>query len=153
MQASDHITAGGLGSQPYGQQYGGGAAPAPRVGAPIGIIAKQNTNTSTNIGETGPANANLFVYGVPHEYTDSSLGALFMPFGNVLSAKIFIDKATGESKGFGMFVLFCDGYRLIMPGFVSFDNQPSAMAAINAMNGQTLGNQVLKVSLKKPGPF
>jgi CUG-BP- and ETR3-like factor len=56
----------------------------------------------------GPAGANLFVYHLPHDLTDADLATAFNPFGNVISAKVYVDKYTGESKGFGKFVL--DGY-------------------------------------------
>jgi len=50
----------------------------------------------------GPAGANLFVYHLPHDLTDADLATAFNPFGNVVSAKVYVDKYTGESKGFGM---------------------------------------------------
>lgn len=37
-----------------------------------------------------------------------------------------------------------------VPGFVSFDNQTSAHAAIQAMNGFQIGMKRLKVQLKRP---
>lgn len=49
----------------------------------------------------GPAGANLFVYHLPHDLTDADLATAFNPFGNVVSAKVYVDKYTGESKGFG----------------------------------------------------
>jgi CUG-BP- and ETR3-like factor len=49
----------------------------------------------------GPAGANLFVYHLPHDLTDADLATAFNPFGNVLSAKVYVDRYTGESKGFG----------------------------------------------------
>jgi CUG-BP- and ETR3-like factor len=49
----------------------------------------------------GPAGANLFVYHLPHDLTDADLATAFNPFGNVISAKVYVDKYTGESKGFG----------------------------------------------------
>jgi CUG-BP- and ETR3-like factor len=49
----------------------------------------------------GPAGANLFVYHLPHDLTDADLATAFNPFGSVLSAKVYVDKYTGESKGFG----------------------------------------------------
>lgn len=49
----------------------------------------------------GPAGANLFVYHLPHDLTDADLATAFNPFGNVISAKVYVDKFTGESKGFG----------------------------------------------------
>lgn len=49
----------------------------------------------------GPAGANLFVYHLPHDLTDADLATAFNSFGNVISAKVYVDKYTGESKGFG----------------------------------------------------
>ena len=58
----------------------------------------------------------------------------FSPFGNVISAKVFIDKNTNLSKCFG---------------FVSYDNSVSAKNAINSMNGFQIGLKRLKVQLKR----
>jgi CUG-BP- and ETR3-like factor len=49
----------------------------------------------------GPAGANLFVYHLPHDLTDADLATAFNHFGTVISAKVYVDKYTGESKGFG----------------------------------------------------
>lgn len=49
----------------------------------------------------GPSGANLFIYHLPHDLTDADLATAFNPFGNVISAKVYVDKYTGESKGFG----------------------------------------------------
>jgi CUG-BP- and ETR3-like factor len=60
----------------------------------------------------GPAGANLFVYHLPHDLTDADLATAFNPFGNVLSAKVYVDKYTGESKGFGK--LCCNQFTLLV---------------------------------------
>ena len=49
----------------------------------------------------GPTGANLFVYYLPGSVTDADLATAFAPFGEVLSAKVYYDRDTGESKGFG----------------------------------------------------
>lgn len=50
----------------------------------------------------GPTGSNLFIYHLPRDLTDADLATLFAVFGNVISAKVFCDKRTGDSKGFGM---------------------------------------------------
>lgn len=96
--------------------------------------ASSSVSTSSGSQVEGPPGANLFIYHIPQEYGDQELANAFQPYGRVLSAKVFVDKATGVSKCFG---------------FVSYDSPAAAQTAISMMNGCQLGGKKLKVQLKR----
>lgn len=115
--------------QAYAQQqapslYGGAATNAANL-AYSALASKQRD---------GPDGSNLFIYHLPQQMDDNQLSTMFAPFGALVSAKVFVDKNTGQSKCFG---------------FVSYDNPLSASKAIQAMNGFTIENKRLKVEIKR----
>jgi CUG-BP- and ETR3-like factor len=100
--------------------------------APPAVPATSNGGIGSN--KEGPPGANLFIYHLPKDYTDSSLMALFSQFGPLVSCKVITDSATGQNKGFG---------------FVSYESPESAQIAILNTNGMQLpGGKRLKVDLK-----
>ncbi|XP_039061878.1 RNA-binding protein BRN1-like isoform X2 [Hibiscus syriacus] len=128
----------------YPMPYPGGIMGHRPLTVSPGSMSQANTssNSSASFGVgtssggqiEGPPGANLFIYHIPQEFGDQELANAFQGFGRVLSAKIFVDKATGASKCFG---------------FVSYDSPAAAQNAINTMNGCQLGGKKLKVQLKR----
>ena len=78
----------------------------------------------------GPAGANLLIYHLPHDLADACISTAFNQFGNVLSAKVYVDSHTGKSKGFG---------------FISYNPVVLAEHAIDQMNGFQIGYKRSKV--------
>ena len=88
----------------------------------------------TSSSDSGPDGANLFVFHIPNWCSNHQLFELFKPHGKLLSCRIFVDKISGRSRGFG---------------FVSFADREAANRAIDVMNGYELGHKRLKVELKR----
>jgi len=77
----------------------------------------------------------LYVGNLPYTVRDEDLQQSFGQFGVVTSAKVMMDRDTGRSKGFG---------------FVEMGSDPDAQAAINGMNGQSLGGRSVVVNEARP---
>jgi len=77
----------------------------------------------------------IYVGNLPYSVTDSSLKNNFAEFGSVSSAKVMMDRETGNSKGFG---------------FVEMASAEFAQAAITALNGMSVDGRAIVVSLARP---
>jgi RNA recognition motif-containing protein len=77
----------------------------------------------------------LFVGSLPWALNDQSLEDLFKEFGAVTSAKVIMDRESGRSKGFG---------------FVEFDDDDAAKAAIDKMNNSEVQGRTIVVSVARP---
>lgn len=77
----------------------------------------------------------LYVGNLPYSVRDNDLEQSFSQFGTVTSAKVMMERDTGRSKGFG---------------FVEMGSDAEAQAAINGMNGQSLGGRSVVVNEARP---
>lgn len=77
----------------------------------------------------------LFVGNIKFGVSDEDLADEFGRYGNVASARIMMDRETGQSRGFG---------------FVEFEEEQDARAAMAGMNGFELMGRALAVSEARP---
>jgi len=72
----------------------------------------------------------LFVASLPADFDDVDLKEMFELYGEVSSAKVIVDRATGKSKGFG---------------FVDMLDRAEALATIETLNGARIKGKALSV--------
>ncbi|MBL8121874.1 RNA-binding protein [Candidatus Saccharibacteria bacterium] len=77
----------------------------------------------------------LFVGSLPWAVDDNSLRDLFAEFGDVLSAKVIVDRETNRSRGFG---------------FVEFEDADAAKAAIDKLNNSEMNGRTIVVNEARP---
>jgi RNA recognition motif-containing protein len=79
----------------------------------------------------------IYVGNLPYQAGDHEVQELFSQHGNVTSARVIMDKFSGQSKGFG---------------FVEMPDQSEALAAIQATNDQDFMGRSLRVNESQPKP-
>jgi cold-inducible RNA-binding protein len=77
----------------------------------------------------------LYVGNLPYTCDDQALQDAFTRFGEVVSARIITDRASGRSKGFG---------------FVEMTDSSSASQAITELNGRDFMGRNINVSEARP---
>jgi len=81
---------------------------------------------------------NLIINYIPSWMNSNILCKLFLPFGNIVSSKVVVNRASGLSKGYG---------------FVKFQTGSEGRAAQKAMNKYKIGKKTLKVSFSRHTQF
>lgn len=77
----------------------------------------------------------LLIRNLSTSSTEAEIRELFEGFGMVQSCTLIMDKETGKSKGFG---------------FVEMPKPGEAKAAMKNLNGQLLGDSVIRVKKAEP---
>ncbi|XP_058074820.1 glycine-rich RNA-binding protein blt801-like isoform X2 [Magnolia sinica] len=77
------------------------------------------------------SSSKLFVGGLSYSTDDQSLREAFTGYGEVIEARVIMDRETGRSRGFG---------------FVSFTSGEEASAAITGMDGKDLHGRMVRVN-------
>jgi RNA recognition motif-containing protein len=78
------------------------------------------------------ASTNVYIASLPTTFTDQQLHDLLAPFGRITSARVMCDPKTGQCKGYG---------------FVLFENDKSAAAAIQGLSGHAIEGHRIQVRL------
>lgn len=78
---------------------------------------------------------NLYVSNLSFNVQDDDLREFFTPYGEVTSARVINDKATGQSRGFG---------------FVEMSDDAAARKAMAELNDATVDGRNIKVTEARP---
>ncbi|XVF11789.1 hypothetical protein REPUB_Repub08aG0058300 [Reevesia pubescens] len=117
----------------------------------IGSILRQTTSTQINTQlsasrpglfqvfrcmSTSPS-SKLFVGGISFQTDDQSLKEAFSKYGEVVEARVIVDRETGRSRGFG---------------FITYTSTEDASSAVQALDGQVLHGRQVRVNYATERP-
>jgi len=74
---------------------------------------------------------NIYVGNLHYDFSEDELKEAFQEFGEVVSAKIIVDKYSGRSKGFG---------------FIEMSDDEKAQQAIDELNDKEVKGRNMKVN-------
>ena len=77
----------------------------------------------------------IYVGNLSFDCNDRELAATFAEHGEVVSAKVVLDRETDRSRGFG---------------FVEMSDDTAALKAIEALNGKEVSGRALNVNEARP---
>ena len=77
----------------------------------------------------------VYVGNLSFDTTDAQLNELASAYGKPASAQVATDRATGQARGFG---------------FIEYNNDDEARAAIAGLNGKAVNGRTLKVNEARP---
>ncbi|XP_022987970.1 glycine-rich RNA-binding protein 2, mitochondrial-like isoform X2 [Cucurbita maxima] len=111
----------------------------------VGNILRQSANKRTGLNLQAPSlsicqavrwmssmqSSKVFVGGISYSTDDQSLREAFTKYGEVIEARVIVDRETGRSRGFG---------------FVTYTSSEEASSAIQALDGQDLHGRRVRVN-------
>ncbi len=77
----------------------------------------------------------LYVGNLNYDTTEDALRTMFAEFGEIQSVNLITDRDTGRPKGFA---------------FVEMATEQSALKAVSALNGKSVGDRQIKVEKAMP---
>jgi cold-inducible RNA-binding protein len=78
---------------------------------------------------------NIYVGNIPYGMSDDEMRDLFAKYGEIISARIIMDRESGRSKGFG---------------FVEMADQAMGEEAIKSLNGKDVLGRALRINEARP---
>ncbi|KAI3452217.1 hypothetical protein Pfo_008882 [Paulownia fortunei] len=115
----------------------------------VGNVLKQTVSKHVTLGFSAPnaslfqairnmsSSSKLFVGGLSYSTDEMSLREAFSQYGEVVEARVILDRETGRSRGFG---------------FVTFTSTEAASSAIQAFDGQDLHGRRVRVNYATEKP-
>lgn len=78
---------------------------------------------------------NIYISNLSYSVDDADLNTLFADYGEVVSAKVIMDRESGRSRGFG---------------FVELADDTMGQKAIDELNGAEYDGKVINVNVARP---
>ncbi|CAN6334055.1 unnamed protein product [Urochloa humidicola] len=98
----------------------------------LGGLLKKATSSNPSIYQAIRCmSSKLFVGGLSYSTDDHSLRDEFANYGQIIEARVIVDRESGRSRGFG---------------FVTYSSSEEASAALTAMDGKDLHGRTIRVN-------